>query len=87
MKIVKETLVVACETDEEIVHPYGKILYNNNTTMPEVDELREMFIWCVETFGAQYSGEFPRRWRCISGHFYFKYKEDAMMFMLRWGDK
>ena len=29
MKIVKETLVVACETDEEIEHPYGKILYNN----------------------------------------------------------
>ncbi len=53
-------------------------------------------IWCTRNFGQGLAGikDFPKtenlgndecRWGIVFGRVFFRYKEDMLMFMLRWG--
>jgi len=53
-------------------------------------------IWCIETFGKSFGGKpapgknsetkwVDCRWSQYNTYFRFKYEEDAMIFILRWG--
>lgn len=79
------------------IAPKTRFWFTVKLVSPQTDSLpnqafsRSYYVWCKETFGPSFQGKKkPRkwtdmRWAVHDTYIKFRRKEDAMLFLLKWG--
>lgn len=63
----------------------GNYPSSKNYITVDFDYSTEAYNWCKDMFGHDPTTKFFKRdWFAVNKMFYFKYEEDAAMFILRW---
>lgn len=79
-----EEPTIALTEDDTRVYIYGADPRGGRFS-DRMKRRQQMIDWCIQTFGAKdYGAYYADRWLEASGRFWFKTKEDRLLFVLKW---